>query len=142
MQNRLSERGYSLVEVLASMVIVMVLLLPVMGYFTDGYRGVKQSGDRTQVVTVAGRTMESLYNWMNGQWKTLSLDTSGNQQVVDSAVLNIVPPLGVQITVSYTYDSDRNGWNTRVACRWRPNGADQDQTYVLTSFYGDYDHDD
>lgn len=134
------EKGYTLVETLASFAIVMILILPLMGYFTNGYRNVFQEGQKTQVTAEAERAMETLYAWMVQQQTQGTLSTSGQYVTVNPASLQFQPASGISTSVSYQFESNLHGWHTQVISRWKPNGSQQERTYTLTSFFGDYNH--
>ncbi len=134
------DKGYTLVETMASLAIVMILFLPLMGYFTDGYRHVFQGGQKTQVAAEAERAMEALYAWMVQQQANGTLSQNGEAIAVAPAVLQFQPASGMETDIRYMFEDDLHGWRTQVAARWKPNGSEQEQTYTLTSFFGDYNH--
>lgn len=138
--NGSGEKGYTLVETLASFAIVMILILPLTGYFTNGYRNVHQEGQKTQVTAEAERAMETLYAWMAQQQAQGTLAKNGQDVTVDPTVLQFQPTTGVSTAISYQFESNLQGWRTQVISRWKPNGSQQERTYILTSFFGDYSH--
>lgn len=58
-RRRGKERGFTLIEVLASIVLLMILVTVLLGFFTNGFQAITASGERSERMHTTRQTIEA-----------------------------------------------------------------------------------
>ena len=122
------ESGYSLVEVLAAIVILTVAIIPMVGMFDAAFRAVSTSGDYDVARACAGQKLEQVrslpYETVSGGLPGGTCEPSGFEYEIHEASVNaelqeIQGDQGLsRVTVTVSWDGGDSYAATGVVSRW------------------------
>ena len=122
------ESGYSLVEVLAAIVVLTVAIIPMVGMFDAALRAVSASGDYDAARACAGQKLEQArslpYETVSAGLPDGACEPSGlgyevSEQFVDPELEDAGENLGLtKVTVTVRWDGGDSYSATGVVSRW------------------------
>lgn len=122
------ESGYSLVEVLAAIVILTLAIIPMVGMFDTALRVVSTSGDYGVARACAGQKLEQArslpYETVSGGLPDGTCEPSGlgyeiQEEFVNAELQEIQEDQGLtRVTVTVSWDGDDSYAATGVVSRW------------------------
>ena len=122
------ESGYSLVEVLAAIVILTVAIIPMVGMFDAALRAVSTSGDYSIARACAGQKLEQVrslpYETVSAGLPGGTCEPSGfgyeiHEQFVNKELRVIGEDEGlIRVTVTVSWDDGASYATTGVVSRW------------------------
>ena len=122
------ECGYSLVEVLAAIVVLTVAIIPMVGMFDAALRAVTASGDYDAARACAGQELEQIkslpYEAVGGGPPGGACETSGfayevNMEFVDAELQRVEEDRGLaKVRVTVRWDGGDSYSATGVLSRW------------------------
>ncbi len=123
-----SESGYSLVEVLAAIVILTAAIVPMVGMFDAALRATGASGDYDKARACAGQKLEQArslpYETVSGGLPDGTCEPSGfgytvDEQPVDVDLRNVTEDNGLtRVTVTVTWGEDNAYDVGGIVSRW------------------------
>jgi hypothetical protein len=122
------ESGYSLVEVLAAIVVLTVAIIPMVGMFDAALRAVTASGDYDAARVCAGQELEQIkslpYETVGGGLPGGTCEPSGfsyevDREFVDAELRRVEEDRGLaEVTVTVRWDGGDSYSATAVVSRW------------------------
>ena len=122
------ESGYSLVEVMAAIVILTTAIIPMVGMFDSALRAVSTSGDYGVARACAGQKLEQLrslpYETVSAGLPDGTCEPSGfryafHQEFVNAELQRIRGDQGLtRVTVTVSWDGGDSYSTTGVVSRW------------------------
>jgi hypothetical protein len=122
------ESGYSLVEVLAAIVVLTVAIIPMVGMFDAALRAVSASGDYDAARACAGQKLEQArslpYETVSAGLPDGTCEPSGlayevSEEFVDTRLEDAGEDLGLtKVTVTVRWDGGDSYGATGVVSRW------------------------
>ena len=122
------ESGYSLVEVLAAIVVLTVAIIPMVGMFDAALRAVTASGDYDAARVCAGQELEQIkslpYETVGGGLPGGICAPSGfsyevDREFVDAELRRVEEDRGLaEVTVTVRWDGGDSYGATAVVSRW------------------------
>jgi len=122
------ESGYSLVEVLAAIVILTVAIIPMVGMFDAALQAVSTSGDYGIARACGGQKLEQVrslpYETVSGGLPDGTCESSGfgyeiHEEFVNAELQEIEGDQGLtRVTVTVSWDGDDSYATTGVVSRW------------------------
>ena len=123
-----AETGYSLVEVLAAIVVLTIAIVPMVGMFDAALRAVNASGDYDAARACAGQVLEQIrslpYEAVSGGLPVGTCEPSGfayevNEQFVDAELNDAAEDQGLtRVTVTVRWDEGDSYSAAGVVSRW------------------------
>lgn len=122
-----NEFGYSLVEVLAAIVILTVAIIPMVGMFDAALRAVIASGDYDAARACAGQQLEQIRSLPyervgalpDGTCEPSGLEYEVDAEFVDAGLESVEEELGLtKVTVTVRWDDGDSYSVTGVISRW------------------------
>lgn len=122
-----NESGYSLVEVLAAIIILTVAIIPMVGMFDAALRAVTASGDYDAARACAGQKLEqikslpyeSVSGLPDGTCEPSGFGYEVDEEFVDAGLRSVEEDRGLtKVTVTVRWDDGDSYSATGVVSRW------------------------
>lgn len=122
-----NESGYSLVEVLAAIIVLTVAIIPMVGMFDAALRAVTASGDYDAARACAGQKLEqikslpyeSVGSLPDGTCEPSGFGYEVDEEFVDAGLRSVEEDRGLtKVTVTVRWDDGDSYSATGVVSRW------------------------